>query len=243
MTRALVTGGAAGLGAAMVSHLLASGAEVWVVDRDAPLPDARVTALRCDLSQQAEVAALSDQLRGAGPFDLVVMSAGISAVGPFETLPEACVADVIAVNCTAPITLARDLLAQGLIAPGARLVFVASLSHFTGYPGASAYAASKDALVAFARSLRRPLWSAQRITVQIAAPGPMRTDHAARYAPPGSSGKGRADPARVARTILRQRRAFMIVPGLSARAMAGFGRLFPALATRLMRRIIYARLS
>jgi short-subunit dehydrogenase len=38
---------------------------------------------------------------------------------------------------------------------GAAMVFVSSLSHFTGYPGAASYAASKDALAIYARSMRK----------------------------------------------------------------------------------------
>ncbi|MFU8883694.1 MAG: SDR family NAD(P)-dependent oxidoreductase [Rhodobacterales bacterium] len=240
--KAVITGGAAGLGAAIAQQLAASGFVVWIVDRDLPAFAPAEQALQCDLSDLDGLSQLSDHLIQIGPFDLVVMSAGISAVGAFETLPAAALRDVVAVNCIAPVILTRELLARGLIAKGGRLVFVSSLSHFTGYPGASAYAASKDALVAFARSLRRPLRSGHAITVQVTTPGPMRTAHAERYAPAGSSGKGRADPAEVARNILRNRRRFMIVPGLPAKAMARFGWHFPGYATRAMRKIIFEKL-
>lgn len=241
--KALITGGAAGLGAAMVAQLLEQGCDVWVIDRDCSdaIPPDRM--LQCDLLDLDAVRDLAARMQAAGPFDLVVMSAGISAVGPFETLPPEAVQNVMTVNCIAPVMLTRDLIARDLIARAGRLVFVSSLSHFTGYPGASAYAASKDALVAFAQSLRRPLRTKLSIMVQVAAPGPMRTAHADRYAPAGSSGKGRAAPADVARMILRRKRRFMILPGLPAQSMAQFGRFFPQLATRAMRKIIFERLS
>lgn len=241
--KALITGGAAGLGAAMAAQLAASGAQVWIVDRNTPDAMPSLHPVQCDLVDIEALQPLADRLQAAGPFDLVVMSAGISAVGPFETLCPTALRDVVTVNCVAPVVLTRNLLARDLIAPGGRLIFISSLSHFTGYPGASAYAASKDALVAFARSLRRPLRNRHAITVQVAAPGPMRTAHAERYAPAGSSGKGRAEPAAIARAILRSSRRFMIVPGLPAQAMARFGRLFPDYATRTMRRIIFEKLT
>lgn len=241
--RALITGGSEGLGAALVSRLLASGAQVCNVDRAPQAAQSPARLIRCDLTRQTDIAALPVSLATDGPFDLVVMSAGTSAVGPFEAMTEAQVRDVHDLNILAPVLLTRDLLAHDLIAPGGRLVLVASLSHFTGYPGASVYAGSKDALVAFARSLRRPLWSDKRIRVQVAAPGPMRTAHAERHAPPGSSGRGRADPDRIAAAILRARRRAMIVPGAAAGLMALFGRLFPGQATQVMRRLIYDRLT
>ncbi|MEX0957570.1 MAG: SDR family NAD(P)-dependent oxidoreductase [Rhizobiaceae bacterium] len=241
--KALITGGSQGLGAALVRCLIARGAQVCIVDRVPPTAQAGVAFVRCDLSDMDAIAGLALALPRAGPFDLVVMSAGISAVGAFETLPADTIEEVLDVNCLAPILLSRELLASGLIARGGRLVFVSSLSHFTGYPGASVYAASKDALVAFARSVRRPLRVGHGIIVQVVTPGPMRTAHAVHYAPPGSTGKGRADPDHVARVILRARRRLLIVPGLSARLMAILGRIFPGIATRAMRRIIFERLT
>lgn len=241
--KALITGGSQGLGAALVRLLTARGVQVCIVDRTPPTAPVGAAFVRCDLSDMEEISDLAQALPAEGPFDLVVMSAGISAVGAFESLPAVTIEEVLDVNCLAPILLSRELLASGLIERGGRLVFVSSLSHFTGYPGASVYAASKDALVAFARSLRRPLREGHGITVQVATPGPMRTAHAARYAPPGSTGKGRADPLRIARAILRARRRLLIVPGTRAKLMTVFGRIFPGIATRAMRRTIFERLT
>lgn len=135
------------------------------MDRVPPEDQAGVTFIRCDLSGIDGISDLARALSAEGPFDLVVMSAGISAVSAFETLSADTIEGVLDVNCLAPILLSRELLAAGLFARGGRLVFVSSLSHFTGYPGASVYAASKDALVTFARSLRRALRAGHGITV------------------------------------------------------------------------------
>lgn len=240
--RALITGGSDGLGAAVVRQLTQAGAQIWIIDKSAPQTNPSLRFLPCDLAQPDDIAGLPAKVQQAGPFDLVVMSAGINAVGPFEAMPLTTIRNLHAINCAAPILLAQHLLAQDMIAAGGRLIFIASVSHFTGYPGASVYAGGKDALVAFARSLRRPLWADQRITVQVATPGPMRTAHAARYAPPGSTGRGRACPDRIARAILRSKRRAVIVPGVAARMMALFGRLFPVQATQAMRKTLYERL-
>jgi short-subunit dehydrogenase len=241
---ALIVGGAQGLGAALANQLAARGTKVCIVDLVSPAaPPAGAVFVRCDLAASADLADLPNRLSAYGPFEMIVLSAGISAVGAFEGLAPEALEKVLNINCLAPITLSRALIAQGLIARRGRLVLIASLSHFTGYPGASVYAASKDALVAFAKSLRRPLRASHGIVVQVVTPGPMRTDHAERYAPKGSSGKGRADPAEIARAILRARRRLVIVPGMQTWVMATFGRLFPVTATRLMRRMLFERLT
>jgi NAD(P)-dependent dehydrogenase (short-subunit alcohol dehydrogenase family) len=147
---------------------------------------------------------------------------------------------VIAVNLTAPLILTAQLLARGALPPGARLVLVGSLSSFTGYPGAAVYAGTKDGLRTLAASLRRPL-ARQGVRVQLVTPGPMDTPHAAAHAPPGASGRGRSDPARIARLILDRPRPAVLIPGLAARALATLGRVAPGLATGLMRRAIYDR--
>jgi len=239
MARVLISGGASGLGAALVARTLARGDAVTVIDR-APVPAGNRTQwIEADLGADGFLARVAPEL--SGPFDLVVHAAGISATGRFEAIAETDAAAVIAVNLTAPAILTAHLLERDLIAPGGRLVFVGSLSSFTGYPGAAVYAGTKDGLLSLARSLRRPLWRAGRIRVQLVAPGPMDTPHAARHAPPGASGKRRIAPDRVAARVLAGGGGLVVVPGAGARALAGLGRIAPSFATGLMRRAIYAK--
>lgn len=240
--RALITGGSSGLGAALVS-LLRNTSDVAVADIVPPEPHSDVAYFPCDLSDVDATRELGPQLVDSGPFDLVVMSAGISAVGAFEAIPFAQNERVLALNYLSPLVLTRELMELGLLARGGRLIFVASLSHFVGYPGASVYAASKDGLIGFARSIRSTYRRDHGVSVQVAAPGPMRTAHAARHAPPGSSEKGRAEPLAVARAIVARRSGFMIVPGFAPALMAAFGRLAPTAASALTRKLIYERLT
>jgi NAD(P)-dependent dehydrogenase (short-subunit alcohol dehydrogenase family) len=239
MRRVLITGGASGLGAALVARALASGDRVTVIDRAPPPPGTTARWLQADLAAPDFLTTLVTGFDE--PHDLIVHSAGIGATGRFESIPEADQHAVISVNLTAPAILTAHLLQAGLIAPGGRVVLVGSLSSFTGYPGAAVYAGTKDGLLALARSLRRPLWRAGRIRVQLVAPGPMDTPHAARHAPPGASGRGRLDPQRVAAQVLAGRGGMVLIPGALARALALMGRLAPGAMTGLMRRTIYAR--
>ncbi len=241
--KVLVTGGASGLGAALVVACRQRGDRVSVIDL-APAPEADLAWFQHDMGSPdpQDWAQLDTWLAARGPFDLVVQSAGISATGPFESIAPERHLGVIGVNLAGPIQLALILHQGGLMAQGGRLVFVASLSCFTGYPGAASYAASKDGLATFARSLRKPLRK-QEIFVQLVCPGPMDTPHATRYAPEGSSGKGRIAPETVARAILRAApRQFGIVPGAGPKLTATLGRAFPQTMTRIMGRVLFDKL-
>ena len=245
MTRALVTGASAGLGLAVARRLLGEGAAVVGVDRSRPAEGlAEGYAHRqCDLSDADAVDGLADGLANGleGPFDLAVMCAGISATGRFERLPVEAHARVLAVNAEAPLVLSDALVGSGALRGGA-LVLVASLSVDVGYPGAASYAASKDALAAYAVSLRRARTGVRVVCV---LPGPIRTDHAARHAPDGSSDRSRMDPDDLARRILvaARGRGGVLRPGFAASVAGLAGRIAPGLTARAMRRGLFEKLD
>ena len=249
--RALVTGASAGLGRAFTQRLIGEGWDVVGIDRSAaPALGARHATLFTDLGDPAALDRCVEAATLRGPFDLVVLNAGISATGRFETIPLAVHLNVLTVDAEAPLVLVQGLLAADAIADGARLLFVSSLSHFSGYPGAASYAAGKDALAVYAASLRRalrrmPVHRGRRITVTTAFPGPLRTDHAARHAPPGSKAGRRMTPQDAAAAILAATFAgrARVVPGFANKAGAAMGRLAPAAMARLMRRVLYERLD
>lgn len=239
MRRALVTGASAGLGLALVRALLADGWHIMGVDRDAavdgltPEYDHR----RCDLSDPDAVDALCAALPPA--LDLAIMCAGISATGRFEAIPAGAHARVLAVNAEAPLVIADALIARGGLNG---LVLVASLSVDVGYPGAASYAASKEAVVAYARSLRRVRRAPRVLTV---LPGPIRTEHAARHAPDGASDKARMDPDDLARRILAAVRSGRrtLRPGMAATLAGAAGRLAPGATARAMRQALFDKLD
>lgn len=241
MTRVLITGAAAGLGLALARAALARGARVVGVDRAAmPLTGTPgFEARACDLSDRAAVLALAD---GVGPLDTVILNAGVSATGRFEAIPARDHRAVLEVNAVAPILLANALGPR--LPRGGRLVAIASLSHATGYPGAASYAASKDALAVYARSLR-PALRRQGVSVTVVFPGPLRTDHAARHAPRGAREGNRRAPDLAAAEILAgaDRRRSAIGLGLGARGAFWLGALAPGLTTRAMRRLLFERMD
>lgn len=243
--RALVTGGTAGLGAASVGWLQASGYEVVVLDRDRPWTGkTAVDFIRCDLASRSELDDVLPDLIAAGPYDLVLLNAGINATGKFEALDPRAHIEVLRVNAEAPMIIAAALLEANACRAGGSMVFVSSLSHFTGYPGAASYAASKDALAIYAKSMRKYATS-KGVTLTVAFPGPLKTEHAERHSPEGADDGKRMDPDHAAGLILTDAIAGRktSIPGAGNRALAVIGRLFPKPVTAAMRRLIYVRLK
>lgn len=250
---AVITGGADGIGRAVAERYARGGRRVTLVDRDAGRAEAVCRELRAAGGAAGVVAADLAQLQGVTdalralaalpPAAVFVHCAGISAVGPFAVSDQAQQRRVLDVNLRAPLLLTAGLLRTGLVAPGGSLVFVASLSVFTSYPGAAVYAASKDGLAAYARSLRAALRS-RDVHVLTVYPGPTRTAHARRYSPDNRREGRRMAPAQLAELIVAavERRDAELVPGAANRLVAGMGRLLPGLAELLMRKTIFERL-
>ncbi|WP_187972338.1 SDR family NAD(P)-dependent oxidoreductase [Aquibium microcysteis] len=242
MKSALVTGGSAGLGRAIVERLLAEGWRVVSVDRAEGAAMPYLERITCDLSDRPAVDALCGRLASAGPFQLAVFNAGVSATGRFEAIPPEAYRRLTTVNAETPMILAADLVRTGHLA--GPMCFVSSLSHFTGYPGAAVYAATKDAIAVYAKSVRKP-FARRGVSVTLACPGPLRTEHAERHAPAGADAGRRMPPDLAARIILDATFAGrrLVVPGRTNRLAALAGTLLPGTMIRQMRRLILDRLD
>ncbi len=237
MTRALVTGSSAGLGRAIASDLVSRWFEVVGLDR-ATSERATWSTILCDLSDRAAVRTASDLLATQGPFDLVFHNAGINATGQFEAVPIEAHLKLLAINVEAPLEITRTLLAANALS--GTVCFVASLSLFTGYPGAASYGACKDAIAVYAKSLRKA-----GISTTIACPGPLDTEHAARHAPNPRDRSRRMAPETAARIIVSAaiRGKRYAIPGIGPKIAVAFGTCFPSLTTRLMRRLLFERME
>jgi 2-keto-3-deoxy-L-fuconate dehydrogenase len=172
--KALVTGGASGIGAATVSRLRADGAIVAVVDLKAGGPDAEAH-LVADVSQEAEIEqAVADSAAALGGLDAVVASAGILRRG---TVASTSVEDwdrVFAVNVRGVFLTARAAIPHLRRAGGGAIVIVASQLSFVGQPANAAYVASKGALTSLAKSMAID-HAAEGIRVNAVCPGPTDT--------------------------------------------------------------------
>ena len=158
---AIVTGGAQGIGFAVAKRLVESGARVasWdlaCINTEAmtTLGDAAV-AVPCDITDWDAVTRAFDQTRDAfGVPTIAVNSAGIT--GPNTTVEDYGLEDwrrVIDINLTGTFHINRVVIPEMKTANYGRIVNIASIAGKEGNPNASAYSASKAAVIALTKSL------------------------------------------------------------------------------------------
>jgi 3-oxoacyl-[acyl-carrier protein] reductase len=163
---AVVTGGASGLGYGIAERLIASGGSVTLWDRDAAAAQKAAAALggkafavTVDVAQQPSVArAVAATLAHAPRIDALVNSAGIT--GPNTKLWDYPVDDwrqVMEVNINGVFLCCREVVAQMRAQGYGRIVNIASVAGKEGNPNASAYSASKAAVIALTKSLGKEL--------------------------------------------------------------------------------------
>jgi 2-dehydro-3-deoxy-L-rhamnonate dehydrogenase (NAD+) len=163
---AVVTGGATGLGYAIAARLIASGGRVTIWDRDvagarraAKVLGAQAHAVEVDVSANASVQqALAATLAHTPRIDALVNSAGIT--GPNVKLwdyPVDAWRDVMDVNLTGLFMCCREIVPVMRAANYGRIVNIASVAGKDGNPNASAYSASKAAVMALTKSLGKEL--------------------------------------------------------------------------------------
>jgi len=178
---AIVTGGAAGIGLAIARRLVASGARVSLWDRDAAALDAASTALgahvaRVDVTREDDVARAFDASVGAlARVDALVCSAGIT--GPNTTVekyPLDAWKEVIDINLTGLFLCNRVVVPHMTRNGYGRIVNIASIAGKEGNPNASAYSASKAAVIALTKSLGKEL-AKSGICVNCVTPAAVRT--------------------------------------------------------------------
>lgn len=164
---AIVTGAASGIGRATMDALCEAGFAPFGIDISA---GPRVT--RADVTDAAALTAAVDGIAAqAGGIDVLVNNAGILIEGRLDDMDLADLDRILAVNVRGAFAAARAALPH--MPRGGRIVNVASELAYLGRAGASAYAASKGAVLSMTRSWAREL--APRILVNAVAPGPVDT--------------------------------------------------------------------
>ena len=170
--RAVVTGGANGIGAATAGRLRAGGARVVVLDRE---PGDGADTVRVDLADAGAVVAAAEQaLHRLGGVDVLVNCAGVSRPQPLPSLDVEVWAATLAVNLTAPVLLMRELGGAMAAAGSGRIVNVTSVHARFGEVTSLAYDASKGGLEAATRTAALELADAG-VLVNAVAPGYVRT--------------------------------------------------------------------
>ncbi|MEV7133269.1 SDR family oxidoreductase [Arthrobacter sp. NPDC093128] len=199
--RVLVTGGASGLGAAVVHAVLQAGGTPVVLDRDIRNVSA-AKAIEVDVAdRRAVTAAVQEAAETLGGLDAVVTAAGIDRCGKLEDVPAEDWEKVVFVNLFGTVAVVRAALPY-LKASRGRVVTVASTLGKRALPEATAYCASKFGVVGFSHALAAETGGEIGVTTMI--PGGMKTrffdDRAEQYKPQDDSRLN--DPGNVAQAIL-----------------------------------------
>lgn len=152
--RALITGGASGIGLASADRLTSDGLDVFVSDVD----ETQLTAVGdrfagsnyLDVSDAQAVADLVDQL---SPIDVLVNSAGVVGPNvPIWEMPDDGWARTLQVNLTGTFNTMRSVLPQMRERGWGRIVNVASIAGKEGNPNLGAYSASKAGVIGLTKS-------------------------------------------------------------------------------------------
>ena len=183
---ALVTGAARGLGYAAARRLGADGARVALLDRDGDALAERPTNSRARSSRLPRCVAdvtVEDEVRGAvatvlaadGRIDILVNNAGIYPHIPFEELTLADWRRVLSVNLDGVYLCSHAVFPSMRERGYGRIVNVSSATFHIGYPGLTAYVASKGGIIGFTRALASEA-GPHGITVNAVTPGLVATE-------------------------------------------------------------------
>ncbi|HEY3765770.1 MAG TPA: SDR family NAD(P)-dependent oxidoreductase [Gaiellales bacterium] len=178
--RAVLTGGAANIGAATAARFAAEGARCVLVDISSRVNDtaaaiaaagAEVTAIVADVSAPDVVERLAaDVVERLGGVDVLVNNAAIQRVGPVTEFAVADWDETFAVNVRSCFLTARAFVPHLRRAGGGAIVNTSSQVGLHGAAGATAYSASKGAVIAFTKALALEL-AADAIRVNAVCPG------------------------------------------------------------------------
>jgi 3-oxoacyl-[acyl-carrier protein] reductase len=184
--RALVTGGARGIGAAIALKLAQDGADVAVTyEKSADKAEAlaaeiralgrKAVAIQADAADlDASVAAVDKTVADLGGLDILINNAGVARMGEFAVQPLDEIDIQLNVNVRGVFLTTQAALKH--IPNGGRVITIGSnVGQQVPFGGLTVYSATKSALESFTRGLAREL-GPREITVNLVRPGPIDTD-------------------------------------------------------------------
>ena len=171
----LVTGGNRGIGLAIARAFADAGDKVAITYRSGE-PPAGFLAVKCDITDPEQVEQAYKEIEAEhGPVEVLIANAGVTKDQLLMRMSEEDFTSVIDTNLTGTFRVVKRANRGMLRAKKGRVVLISSVVGLYGSPGQANYAASKAALVGFARSLARELGS-RNITFNVVAPGFVDTD-------------------------------------------------------------------
>lgn len=177
---AVVTGGSSGIGFGVAKQLAANGAVVFITGRrKAELEKAaaeigsHVVAIQADIAKPADLDRLYNQIRDEwGRLDILVANAGVQVKQGLGAITEDALDLQLSINFKGTIYTVQQALP--LLADGASVILVSSVTAGKGLSGRTVYAATKAAIRSFARTWVTEL-KERRIRVNVVSPGPIET--------------------------------------------------------------------
>ncbi len=255
--KALVTGGASGIGFAIAAKLASKGAEPILVDLNQSSLDRALAELRAegyraqgfkaDVTSITELREVKEELEGEGLSpDILVNCAGITLIAHVTSTDHEEWRRIIDVNLMGTVNTVETFLPAMVERGSGHIVNIGSIDGIIPVPGQSAYCASKFAVTGLSEVLYYDL-KGEGVGVSLVCPGyvntPMAQKSTIKDLPlhfPGAdlvqrflklfSGSPRKVAGRVVDGIVKGR--FLVIPGLPSRAIYHYRRLFPRLATR-----------
>ncbi|CAN5265290.1 MAG: 3-oxoacyl-[acyl-carrier-protein] reductase [Acidimicrobiia bacterium] len=184
---ALVTGGSRGIGRAIAKTLAADGHRVAVnyasnataadeVVAEIAAAGGEAVAVRGDVASSDSVTDLFTQVAARfGPVEILVNNAGITRDHLMMRMSEESWDEVIATNLTSNFLCSKAALRSMVRRRWGRIICISSAAGIHGNPGQTNYAAAKAGIIGLAKSLAKEVGS-RGITVNVVAPGFIRTD-------------------------------------------------------------------
>ncbi|WP_433168686.1 SDR family NAD(P)-dependent oxidoreductase [Kribbella sp. CA-247076] len=170
----VITGGAQGIGAALARAVTACGGTAVVFD--VVKPDWDVEYVEVDVADRTSVeSAVAAVMARYGRIDGLVAGAAVQPRSPVLETDPAEWTRALQVNLDGVVWTCQAVVPQMVARRSGSVVVFTSGMAVTGYPGAAAYASSKAALIAFAKTLAAEV-AEHRVRVNVAAPGVIDTE-------------------------------------------------------------------